>query len=67
LTVKKAITLQENNQVLVNIYNTQIATVSAQIEFHQAILATEHVRNKTPKKGNKTPTKTYANESDSIN
>ncbi len=67
LTVRKGITLQENNQVFVNIYDMQIATISAQIEFHQAILAAEHVRNETPKKGNKTPTKIYANESDSSN
>ncbi len=67
LTIRKAIACQENNQVLVDIYNTQIATVSAQIEFHLAILAAKHERNETHKKRNKTPTKTYANELDGSN
>jgi hypothetical protein len=51
---------QENSQVLVNIYDTQIVTFSAKNEFRQAILASEHDRDETPKKGNKTLTKMYA-------
>jgi hypothetical protein len=67
LMIRKAIAYQENDQVLVYIYNMQIATVSAQIEFHQAIQAAEHERNETPKKGNKTRNKTYTDELDGSN
>jgi hypothetical protein len=51
LRIRKAIAHQENNQVLVDIYDMQIATISAQIEFRQGILAAEHERKETPKKG----------------
>ncbi len=38
LTVKKAVAMQEKNQVLVDIYESQILAVTSQIEYHQTIL-----------------------------
>jgi hypothetical protein len=61
LTIKKAIAQQENNQVLVNIYESQILTVTTQIDFHQTILASDHENNNTPKKNNTTPKKRLFN------
>jgi hypothetical protein len=61
LTIKKAIAQQENNQVLANIYDSQILTVTAQIDYHQTILARDHENNNTPKKNNTTPMKRLLN------
>ena len=55
LTIKKAVALQQNNQVLVSIYESQIMTVTAQIDYHQTILASAHEENNTPQKDNTTP------------
>jgi hypothetical protein len=61
LRIKKAIAHQENNQVLVNIYQSQILTVAAQIDLHQTILASDHENNNTPKKNNTKPKKKLFN------
>jgi hypothetical protein len=61
LRIKKAIAQQENNQVLVNIYESQISTVTAQIDFHQTILASDHENNNILKKNNTTPKKRLFN------
>jgi hypothetical protein len=55
LTIKKVIALQQNNQILASIYESQISIVTAQIDYHQTILASEHEENNTPKKDNTTP------------
>ncbi len=63
LTIKRAIAQQQDNQILVSIYESQISTVTAQIDYHQLMLENEHEENETPKKDNTTPKRTrYTNE-----
>ena len=53
MTIKKAVALQEKNQVLVDIYKSQISEVSTQKEYHQLMLASDEIESSnTPQKDN---------------